>query len=538
MSKQESCFYINISPSSHLAKDNISLTSGVKISILDSKIIIKIPFPSTESIFYKKYHKGIEISNDLRLLYNESDDLDNAGITSLLMLGSIVPPLTPFNKIKSLLPGFTYELDTSSLAFKADDNSQWSTPSVDDKTLSTSKQMKKFSDTLDAIIQANCHTNNPVVLFSGGVDSSIIASRLAKMGWNDTSLVHCSFGNDDPETEVARSIAKALNLPLDIVSWDINTGYESLTNAAELYRHPFCDQSCVPTYALTKSIITNYGNERSILDGTGADGAFGLHKKIHLSQLLYSVPPAIRQSIGKLYPLFNLWKTTGRFEYYVKLMRRSSIIPELANSIALNPLANIGFFANSKNIALVSYLCEDWVKSVKGTNEQLEEIPLLDIALICARTFSQKNFSPLISHNFQINYPFLDHKMVDLALSHANFWPGNNVAKNILKKLLISSVPEKLVYRKKSGFLAPMEEQFSHPVFIEHINTITDTNSPLYPVVNQKVLTKLIDLINQRKSLPLQTYGFLWGITFSNAWLTQVKDVSYSLKKLYIKNNI
>jgi len=531
-------FYKTISSTTYAISESVTLACGAKISFLESKVLIEMPFPSTESIFYKDNGVSLDISNDIRLLYDESDEIDSAGIASLLLLGAVVPPLTPFKKIKAFLPGLRYEINIETLEIKSQTSDKWSNPSFEDNKLCPEEQIQTLSTMLDNKIRTYSPSQDPIVLFSGGVDSSVLASRLSAMDWKKASLIHCSFGKHDPETDVAKSIASALGMPLDIELWDTGAGFESLEKAASLYRYPFCDQSCVPTHSLSQAVISKYSNERTILDGTGADGAFGLFGKTNLSKKLYSLPPIIRRSFGSLYSFLNLWKTPNKFEYYIRLLRRSSLLPELANSIALNPLVNISYYANPADIALVSSLCEDWIEAVSGSNKHIESIPMMDIGLVCARIFAQKNFSPFNSHNFQIEYPFLDHEMVDLALSHARFWPGSDEPKSTLKHLLASAVPTEFVYRKKSGFLAPMEEQFAHPVFIDHLKAVTDTNSPLYEIINRKMILQLIDYLIARKTLPQQTYNFLWGVAFSNAWLTQVKEVSPLIKNKYINNNI
>lgn len=58
---------------------------------------------------------------------------------------------------------------------------------------------------------------NPVLLFSGGVDFGIIASRLVLLGFTNTLLIKYSFVEDDKESILAEKIAKLLGLRFERV---------------------------------------------------------------------------------------------------------------------------------------------------------------------------------------------------------------------------------------------------------------------------------------------------------------------------------
>jgi hypothetical protein len=187
---------------------------------------------------------------------------------------------------------------------------------------------------------------------------------------------------------------------------------------------------------------------------------------------------------------------------------------------------NIAYYLSPDDISLVSSLCEQWITSVAKSNDDTETIPLIDIGLVCAQIFAQKNESHYADSPLRTVYPFMDDEMVDLALHHSRYWPGNRIPKNTLKHMLSKSISPELIYREKRGFLGPVKETFSHPIFLKHLDNVSNSDSPLYDFLNHRLLNNMKDYLVKRKELSHQTYNFLWMITFANTWLSQLDRIS------------
>jgi asparagine synthase (glutamine-hydrolysing) len=503
---------------------------GLHIEQSGTTLDVEVPFASTEHFFFRKTVNGFLVSSDLRLLYEKDDTVDTAGLTSLFLLGATVPPITPYKEIRSFIPGFKYSINLSSLEFTSEPSEKWSSLHDKDKDRNIEEQADIVSGVLDKAIKTACPSHDPIVLFSGGVDSGLIAARIASMGWEKATLMHCSFGHEDEETLFAKKIASGLGIDLDISTWDIDQGYESLTKAATLYSQPFCDHSCVPTHSLSIALSSKYKMGRVVLDGTGADGCFGRFGKAKKIRDLYRIPSFFRRILGVPYGIFDLWRNKNIFEHYSKLLQRSVPLSILPFSVAQNSLAGIGFYAPLHEISSVSSCCDEWIFPVARSENPEEVVPLIDIGLVCAGIYAQKNNSPLKQLGFFPEYPFLDKEVIDLAMSHARFWPENEIAKNSLSHLLTRKISPEYVYRKKRGFTAPESEQFSHPTFLEYLEAVNDIHAPLSGLVNSVLIKKLIKDLIQKRPLPSQTYNFIWAVTFTNAWLSQVSEISGVLK--------
>jgi asparagine synthase (glutamine-hydrolysing) len=71
-----------------------------------------------------------------------------------------------------------------------------------------------------------------------------------------------------------------------------------------------------------------------------------------------------------------------------------------------------------------------------------------------------------MAHSIEARVPFLDHDVVEFATRvPASYKLKDGVGKSLLKKAAAPYLDEDLVYRKKQGFGAPMEEWFQEGDF-------------------------------------------------------------------------
>lgn len=171
---------------------------------------------------------------------------------------------------------------------------------------------------------------------------------------------------------------------------------------------------------------------------------------------------------------------------------------------------NLAYFASSDIIQEINDYFEEWIYAVSGTVDEKIVLPMVNNGFLSAMNQIYKNKSPFNCDLYRIEYPFLDHDIVDLGLFHAQFWPGNEMEKRTLKKILEKRIQSELVYRKKQGFVPPLKEQFASAIIIENLESITNNNSLLSEFINQSILKKAIEHLKQKKLLPFQTYNFLW----------------------------
>ncbi|MHA1379842.1 MAG: asparagine synthase-related protein [Candidatus Helarchaeota archaeon] len=118
------------------------------------------------------------------------------------------------------------------------------------------------------------------LLLSGGIDSSILAALLKKINANFKSLVIGSLESKD--ITAAQEVSDFLNLPLEILNFDLKDLEESLPNL--IYSLESRDEKklniAFPLFYASHYVLNN--NSRIIFTGQGADEIFGGYKRHEL----------------------------------------------------------------------------------------------------------------------------------------------------------------------------------------------------------------------------------------------------------------
>src|SRR5690606_37554228 len=132
-----------------------------------------------------------------------------------------------------------------------------------------------------------------------------------------------------------------------------------LVEPGKLYPLPFGDHSTVPTSHLATAVAQRLeGRPRIVLDGTGADGAFGLTGKAETWQKVARTPRMVRSVASSLYGRL-LWGSTGHIERLLRVTARTTVGSLESALVAQNPLA--GAFYSADQRAAVDAELSRWV---------------------------------------------------------------------------------------------------------------------------------------------------------------------------------
>jgi asparagine synthetase B (glutamine-hydrolysing) len=488
---------------------------------------VDIPSTTADQFYYRTNGDSIDVTDDLRKLVRSTDTLDEGAIYSILQFGAVLPPLSPWKQIRRIVPGRITTFRDDPVRIEEAEVPRERVWDRDSRSLGLDEQISIVLDTLDQAILAARQKHQIIALFSGGVDSGLLAARAAALGLQDTLLVNYSFGPNDAESLLAEQMAKHLGLSFQRIQ-DVGSGAdveEVLTNAGRDYRTPFCDHSAVPTGKLVRSVISAFGSEYVVLDGTGADGAFGLFGRSRQWQKLHSLPKGLVRIGSFGYKLFGLWQKDSKLEYWLRLLRRTSEHHFPLSAIAQNPLADIAYSLPEHVSSEVESLGIGWLRSISPEDPHLQ-LAAADLALVCGGIFAQKSKSLFADSDLEIVYPFLSTQMVRIALSSGNWQGADQEAKWLLKAALARHVPSEMVYRPKSGFVAPMSEKFKSDAFLAAFDKLIAGKSQLSPFLEKKFLRSIREKITAKSILPAQTANLVWAVVFVSEWLDQVASAA------------
>ena len=495
------------------------------VDLRGGEIRVAVP-PTTPDQFYHRHLGGaLVLANDLRVLMRWAPStLDERGVYALLQYGAIPAPLTPSRDVGRVPNG---HLATFSPRSPAPVLRPCYDLAEESRPLRAADAVGELWRCLDRTLAALPPAT--VVYFSGGVDSGLMAARLAALGRTDVTLFNYSFGPHDQEADLALRMAAHLGLRCEQVTYDPGDLPGLMERLARDYAFPFSDISVIPTNLLVHASLPLVRSAGTALEGTGADGTFGLGLKRPQWTWVYRVPRFIRQAAGASYGTFGLWRSENIAGQVTNIARRSVQMPlDEAAVVAHNALDGIAFTMPPGMPAAFDEVFRSGVHVISRGLEPRDCFSFLDMVHVCCGMYAVKAFEPLRSRGMETVFPFLEPSL--LRAGFAISWEekcAGGVAKRLLKDRLVQSVPHDMVFRPKRGFRPPLTAIFATPAMQDFIaGVVMPQSNPLLAFCERRVLAAIVE--RTRRSVPLSTgvYQFLWSMIFFSGWLQQLKPAT------------
>ena len=487
----------------------------------DNMARIEVPLTTPEQIYYAPCRDGGAVfGNDMRFLLRWAGmRLDERALYSLMMCGTIVPPYTIAAGVRRIPNGHALALGTGKVAPQLELMpdaviKNWHTAPVSDPA-------RAVRDTLDSIL-GNTPTGS-AVYFSGGVDSGLMAARLAALGRRDVRLINFSFGPDDAEGQLARAMAQRLGLRLEQVMYDPNDVMGVLDRLAIDYPLPFGDYSVLPMNMLVRASLTSSAGAPSCaVEGAAADDLFSVGVKYRQWKRWYRVPSPIRGSMGAAYAGLRLSESDSRAGRAGRVARRSVLMPlEGAGIFVQNSLAGIAYHPSRKVIQAISTAIQSSYGPLTEGIAPEDRFSILFALHDVVGRVAHKSYMLLRAYGARPLFPFLEPTMIQLSASLR--WDQkvrDGVTKAPLKELLAQQVGEEMVYRKKSGFIPPFEAMLTTRPMYDYLHDVAlSPHNPLAQHLDTPAVQRLIDRAYSGQALNLESYFFLWAVVFGSAWL-------------------
>ena len=480
-----------------------------------SEVRVAVPPASPQQVFYAETQHGYVFADDLRLFRHVLDvDLDDRGVYALLRYGAVPPTLTIYAQVRRipnghelrLLPG--REPECSPVMREAD-------PPRDGAPVPPERWL---SDTLDATLARV--PPSTVLYFSGGVDSSLLAARLSQLGRHDVRLVNYCFGREDTESPLAARVAAHLGLECHQVRHELREVAQVLERVDRDYSFPFGDLSTIPTNILVHGSLPLADESRTVIEGTGADGAFGFGVEYRKWQRLYAIPRPLRRWAETTYRALRLWRYDSGVERAGRLLSRSAQLSLGQAVVAQNALERVAYTTPDDIQAQLRQAIHANFEVLNTGTDPRDHLSFLDLVWVCAGRMAPKSFDPLRGRGIRPIYPFLQPAMV--AGSSALSWDAKCTAgekKALLKRLLARHIPPEWVYRPKSGFTRPAHAVFAEPTMQDYLHDVVlSPGNPLLDYCRRDTVRQLVER-SRHRALGVGAYNFLWALTFTSGWL-------------------
>jgi asparagine synthase (glutamine-hydrolysing) len=362
-----------------------------------------------------------------------------------------------------------------------------------EKDLSEAEAVEELTRLLKKSIARRMVSDVPFgVLLSGGVDSSMNVALMSELMSRPVTTFTIGYkGKEDyNEFQFARRISARYKTDHHEVLIDREQMQNFLPLLVRLQDEPIADNVCIPLYFLAK-LVKDSGTT-VVQVGEGADENFlGYWWVEHYRRLYESVYQPARQ--GK-----PLWKrimsaleqpraalSSEGLEVQHRAERseelfwggaacwwgdlRTQLTPhrEAFRSDIDCPVP--GLLPDSHRQLDSHAVVANYVGGLAGhlvEPDVLQKIPYLEMKLRLPEHLLMRVDKLTMAHAVEARVPFLDHELVEwVTRVPPSYKLKNTVGKSILKKAAEPYLDHDMIYRRKQGFGAPMEEWFAEGDF-------------------------------------------------------------------------
>jgi len=405
----------------------------------------------------KVFYFASEINSIQKLLKDKS--INYNAINSYLTYLTIPQNQCVFKYISKLQPGHILSIDKNSnieiKKYVGDFLEYLPTPKFNDC-------LDQFSFLFKKAVKKRLIGDKEIGCFlSGGLDSSMVALELSKSSNGNFKTFSAGFDqsefNELPYAKEVSDIIKSDHYDIIIKSKLDDIISKIVRNLGE----PFGDSSIIPTYHLSNLASKHVS---VVLSGDGGDEIFGgynhqlawklsfnLQKIPLLSQLIKNFPKPKKISRDQS-TLSKIRRMLGSLSYddLSRYVNYHTIFTEKEKKRLFEN--NETFLSSKNNLDLLEYYYNDF-KNLNSSDIALR----LDQKWLMPNDFLVKMDTASMANSLEVRSPFLDNDVVNFVNSLPPHWKINIFEKKyFLKQILRTSLPSKIVNRKKQGFNAPM----------------------------------------------------------------------------------
>jgi asparagine synthase (glutamine-hydrolysing) len=322
---------------------------------------------------------------------------------------------------------------------------------------------------------------------SGGLDSSSIVSFARELNPNIKCFtIQASNWELDEVTDdvpYAIEVAKHLNVPLDIVPVDSQKMAMDFADMVVKLDEPLADPACLNVLYISR--LARECGIKVLLSGAGGDDIFTgyrRHRALELEKYWSWLPVSLRYQLHSLTELLNNNSI---------LLRR---VKKMFRSAHLDPESRlIDYFTWIGREDLERLYTPDFKAAIGDSqastpirdflNDLSNDLPPLEKMLAIEQRFFLTDHNLIYTDKMsmaagvEVRVPFLDMDLVEYVSSiPLKYKQKRESGKWILKKTMEPYLPQNIIYRRKSGFGAPLRQWVKYELS-EMIGDILSENS-------------------------------------------------------------
>lgn len=361
------------------------------------------------------------------------------------------------------------------------------------------------------------------VFLSGGIDSSLNVALMSELMERPVDTFSVGFKTLEQynELEYARKIAKQFNTNHREILIDENDAFPILENLVWFEDEPNADPVCIPLFFLSK--LTRDSGTIVIQVGEGSDEQFCGYKWMIRDYFFYKSYWNFYKSSPKIFkklfyfavkPLFKILHQPLALEY---LRRATYDLQFYWSGVPVFPPVEQDWLI--QNSAITNDIPEKYAQrlyneviEVNSSAEYFQIMQYLELQHRLAETLLMRVDKIGMANSIEARVPFLDHRIVEFTMSIPDSIkiPNKNSTKIILKKAVEGILPNEIIYRKKQGFAAPVNEWLRNQWFDYAKNEILNSFFIKEKIFDKLYIEKILHLHkSSQKNLGNQIYLLL-----------------------------
>lgn len=389
---------------------------------------------------------------------------------------------------------------------------------------SSEEIQKTILDKLRDAIKIRMMSDVPFGVFlSGGIDSSLNVALMYELMDRpiDTFTVGFKELEKFNELKYATQISKLFNTNHHEILIDDKDAFNILSDLPWYEDEPNADPVCIPLYYLCK--LTKDSGTTVIQVGEGSDEQFIGYKwmmrdlKFVNSYWKYykSQPEIVKKTIYKL--TSSLLNITDNY-LISDILRRATYNEEYSwSGTSIFSPTHLKYmltdeYNNLSSIpAIYGQSLHNEVFSLKNDANYLERLLFVELNQRLAEILLMRVDKIGMAHSLEARVPFLDHRLIEYTISIPEKFkvPNYNEPKFLLKKAVEGILPNDIIYRKKQGFAAPVDNWFRGVWYQFTKEKFSNSSFSKLSILNKQFLLNLLEKHKNGKNSGQEIYSVL-----------------------------
>ena len=473
-------------------------------------------------LFYYQKDNVFLFASELKALLQFPDfdkTINPKAVSLFLQLGYVPATECIYQYVNKLAPAHYLVIDTNNkkateLSCYWDINHFYNNPlsipdNLHDLQLHTEAQLAES-------FQLRMVADVPVGAFlSGGVDSSLVVALLTqKLGHKLNTFTIGFEDKSHNEAHFAAAVAAHCQTNHTELYCTEKDFINIVPKLPYIYDEPFGDSSAVPTFLVSQLAKQSV---KVSLSADGADELFGGYTKyeatLNYFPKLYNKPNWIKQILKFLLKNVSAsWLEKNK--KYIPIVKNYNNLnyklPKLLN--AVDAVSVTDFFVKSSTYINIEQLQKLVLPTYNPLatlqfptleaqpNRLLSQLACADIATYLEGDILTKIDRATMHNALEGREPFLDHNLVELALSIKDNFKINTQTKLLLRNILYQYVPKSMIERPKQGFTVPVSQWLKTILADDLKNIQNDKQFAAQLFLNHTELSKIINQFQQNNT--------------------------------------